>query len=207
MKTITKSFAVALASAALITVPFVADAAGGGHGGGGGGDGGYHGAGGYHGGGSWHGGGGSWHGGGWSHPGYWHGGYGYWGPGAFWGGVGIGLGIGAIGYYGYGYGNPYYGYGYPYPGYAAPGYPGYVVSSGPVPAYAAQSPSGQQATSSSHAPDPIFYPRNKQSVAQTEADRQDCNHWATTQAGAMNDADIFQRATFACMDGRGYTVR
>jgi len=198
MKTIAKSLAVALASAALITVPFVAQAASGGHGGGGGGGGGYHGAGAYHGG------GGYWHGGGWGHPGYWHGGYGYY-PGAFWGGVAIGVGFG--GYYGYGYGYPYYGYGYPYPGYAAP-YPGYVVSSGPVPAYSGQSSTGQQeTTTSSHAPDPIFYPRNKQSAAQTEADRQDCNHWATTQAGAMNDADIFQRATFACMDGRGYTVR
>ena len=37
--------------------------------------------------------------------------------------------------------------------------------------------------------------------------RQDCNRWATTQAGAMSDAQIFQRATYACMDGRGYTVR
>ena len=34
-----------------------------------------------------------------------------------------------------------------------------------------------------------------------------CNSWATTQTNAMNDASIFQRATFACMDGRGYTVR
>jgi hypothetical protein len=57
------------------------------------------------------------------------------------------------------------------------------------------------------AADPIFYPRNGQSAAQTETDRQDCNRWATTQAGAMNDASIFQRATFACMDGRGYTAR
>ena len=56
-------------------------------------------------------------------------------------------------------------------------------------------------------PDPIFYPRNGQTAAQTEADRQDCNRWATTQAGAMSDAQIFQRATYACMDGRGYTVR
>jgi hypothetical protein len=56
-------------------------------------------------------------------------------------------------------------------------------------------------------PDPIFYPRNGQSQAQTEVDRQACNRWATTQAGAMSDAQIFQRATFACMEGRGYTVR
>ena len=57
------------------------------------------------------------------------------------------------------------------------------------------------------APDPIFYPRNNQSAAQTEADRRDCNAWATTQPNAMADAKVFQRATEACMDGRGYTVR
>jgi Family of unknown function (DUF6515) len=57
------------------------------------------------------------------------------------------------------------------------------------------------------APDPIFYPRNNQSAAQTEADRRECNSWATTQPNAMADAKVFQRATEACMDGRGYTVR
>ena len=57
------------------------------------------------------------------------------------------------------------------------------------------------------APDPIFYPRNNQSAAQTEADRRDCNAWATSQPQAMADAKVFQRATEACMDGRGYTVR
>ena len=57
------------------------------------------------------------------------------------------------------------------------------------------------------APDPIFYPRNNQSVEQTEADRRDCNSWATSQPNAMADAKVFQRATEACMDGRGYTVR
>jgi hypothetical protein len=57
------------------------------------------------------------------------------------------------------------------------------------------------------APDPIVYPRNGQSAAQTEADRRACNRWATTQRNAMNDARIFQRAVEACLDGRGYTVR
>lgn len=56
-------------------------------------------------------------------------------------------------------------------------------------------------------PDPIVYPRNGQSPAQTEADRQECNRWATTQPAAMADAAVFQRAVAACMDGRGYTVR
>jgi hypothetical protein len=57
------------------------------------------------------------------------------------------------------------------------------------------------------APDPIFYPRNNQSAAQTEADRRECNAWATSQPRAMADAKVFQRATDACMDGRGYSVR
>jgi hypothetical protein len=146
-------------------------------------------------GGGWHGGPG-YHGGGWGHPGYWHGGY--WGPGPFWGGIGLGLGIGAIGYYG----APYYGY----PGYVVSGDPGYVVVDPAVTTYTAPAV-GQPVPAAAHAPDPIFYPRNGQSAAKTETDRQDCNRWATTQAGAMNDASIFQRATFACMEGRGYTVK
>lgn len=56
-------------------------------------------------------------------------------------------------------------------------------------------------------PDPIIYPRNGQSPAQLEADRQDCNRWATTQPLALAEADVFQRAVAACLDGRGYTVR
>jgi hypothetical protein len=56
-------------------------------------------------------------------------------------------------------------------------------------------------------PDPIIYPRNGQTAAQTEADRQECNRWATTQPSPMADASVFQRAIAACMDGRGYTVR
>jgi hypothetical protein len=57
------------------------------------------------------------------------------------------------------------------------------------------------------APDPIIYPRNGQSAAQTETDRRECDRWATTQPNAMADAHVFQRAVDACMDGRGYTVR
>ena len=56
-------------------------------------------------------------------------------------------------------------------------------------------------------PQPIVYPRNGQSAAQTESDQQECNRWATSQAGAMADASVFQRAVSACLDGRGYTVR
>ena len=84
----------------------------------------------------------------------------------------------------------------------APGQ-GYVVVA-PPPNAAAIQPAPAPAPAS---PDPIFYPRSGQDAAQTEADRRDCNAWATTQPNAMADAKVFQRATEACMDGRGYTVR
>ena len=41
----------------------------------------------------------------------------------------------------------------------------------------------------------------------TEADRRDCNRWAIGQQNAMGDATVFHRATLACMEGKGYTVR
>jgi hypothetical protein len=126
------------------------------------------------------------------------GGYYYGGPGPFWGGVAVGVGIGFAS-------SPYY-YGRPwYPGY--PGYvlvepaPVYVREARPVPAVPAPEPVAKAA------PDPIFYPRNAQSAAQTEADRVECNRWATTQQSAMTDASVFQRATYACMEGRGYVIR
>lgn len=151
--------------------------------------------------GNWHGGGG----GGWNH-GWGH--RGYWGPGPFWGGLGLGIGFGALAY-----SSPYYGgyYTYPYP-YA---YPGYVVGPAvseyvivdPAPGDRVVRSTGQPVPAATRAPDPIFYPKNGQTQAKVEADTQECNRWATTQAGAMSDASIFQRATFACMEGRGYTVR
>jgi hypothetical protein len=89
--------------------------------------------------------------------------------------------------------------------------PGYVVDPGYVsvepPVSSSVRSAGQPVPAASRAPDPIFYPRNGQSAAKAETDRQECNRWATTQSGAMNDASIFQRATFACMEGRGYTVK
>jgi hypothetical protein len=149
--------------------------------------------------------GGAWHGGGW-HGGGWHG-HGYWGHGAYWPyyGVGIGIGLG-IGYWG---AYPYYGGYYP----AYPYYGGYFEAPAVVdPTYSTVEPangthSGQPVPQTGHAPDPIYYPKNGQSAATSESDRRECNRWATTQAGAMNDASIFQRATFACMEGRGYVVR
>ena len=56
-------------------------------------------------------------------------------------------------------------------------------------------------------PEPIVYPRNGQNATQTEADRRECNRWATGQPQAVSDAGVFQRAMAACLDGRGYTVR
>jgi hypothetical protein len=64
--------------------------------------------------------------------------------------------------------------------------------------------------------DTVFvYPRNGQSEAQTASDRSGCSRWATNQtgydAGKPNPADPrrsdFQRASSACLEGRGYTVR
>ena len=160
-------------------------------------------SGGWHGGSAWH--GGAWHGG-------WHGGYYrpccYYGGGyyPFWGGVAIGA---TIGYWG-GYWGGYYPY---YPAYYYPAPYGYSYDAPPgststAPQDNAHSNGGGQPVPQASQPaEPIFYPRNGQSADQTEQDRRDCNRWATTQRGAMADASIFQRATFACMEGRGYTVR
>lgn len=102
-------------------------------------------------------------------------------------GVGVGVPIGGYGYYGPGYWGPYYGPRYYYP-------PATVVQMAP-----------QQAMPT--APDPIFYPKNGQSPAQADSDRQDCNRWAATQPDALADASVFQRATYACMEARDYTVK
>jgi hypothetical protein len=87
----------------------------------------------------------------------------------------------------------------------APGQ-GYTVVAPPPGADSVQ-PAPVAAPASSPRPDPVIYPRNGQSAQQTEADRQECNRWATTQPNAVADADVFQRAVAACLEGRGYTVR
>ena len=129
------------------------------------------------------------------HGGHFHGGG--WGPGLLWGGIGLGIGLGALSY----------AYAAPYPGYTVvvppPAYypPPVAYYRAPPATYYNNQPAPQAP------PDPIFYPNRGQTPAQTEADRRACNRWATTQPSAMNDASVFQRATLACMEGRGYTVR
>jgi hypothetical protein len=84
--------------------------------------------------------------------------------------------------------------------------PGYVVVAPPAGIENAQAVVQAPAVTPARA-DPIIYPRKNQSPEQTEADRQDCNRWATTQPAAMNSASVFSRAVEACMDGRGYTTK
>ncbi|MEP7057716.1 MAG: hypothetical protein ABI809_08090 [Caldimonas sp.] len=127
------------------------------------------------------------YGGGGGGGGYYHGHHGWGHGGLFWGGVGLGIGLGVGSYY-YDYGPRWY------PGYVVAVPPVYTVGPAPEP----------QARS---APDPVIYPNRGQSPAQTEADRQDCNRWATTQPRAMAEASVFHRATLACMEGRGYTLK
>ena len=104
------------------------------------------------------------------------------------------LWIGGAPYY---YANGVYYAAVPGQGYAVVAPPQGVEAAQPVPAPLAPKP----------LPAPIVYPRNGQGAAQTETDQQECNRWATPQAGAMADASVFQRAVAACLDGRGYTVR
>jgi hypothetical protein len=103
--------------------------------------------------------------------------------------VGVGIGVPLYGPAYYGPYSPYGYYGVPY---------GYYPPARAIVAQPAPSPA---------APDPIYYPNNGQTLAQLESDRQECNRWATTQPHAMADASTFQRATYACMEGRGYTVK
>ena len=172
--------------------------------------------------GGYHGGYGGWRGGGWAGP-------------RIGLGVGIGLGAGAAyGYYGQPYyGYPYRGYWRPRVGvyvsalpigystwyyggapyyysdgaYYAPGSNGgyTVVDAPPAGDLVAGTPGA--ALPQKALPDPVIYPRNSQSAEQTERDRQDCDRWAASQPSAVADASVFQRATAACLDARGYTVR
>lgn len=134
-----------------------------------------------------HAGGPGWHGGG-----HYGGGWRRGGNGWIWGGVGLGLGLGLASYYS---SYPYYYY----------GDPGYVIVDPPVvydntqPVYSQPVPARSS--------QPVIYPRNGQSAAQTDADANACSQWAGRQPNATTDPSVFQRATQACMDARGYTVR
>ena len=61
--------------------------------------------------------------------------------------------------------------------------------------------------SMSKRPEPVAVPRNGQDAQQAEADRRECDRWATTQPQALADATAFMRAVDACMDARGYTMK
>lgn len=128
--------------------------------------------------------------------GYHQGHRGWGGGGVFWGGIGLGVGIGVGSYYAPGLWYP----GYVYPSYVYPEY-----ATGPRPVYDAPAPAPQALVKA--APDPVIYPNRGQSATQTETDRQACNQWAMTQPSAMAEASVFHRATLACMEGRGYTVK
>ncbi len=158
----------------------------------------------------------------WGGGGY-HGSYrggGWWGPGLLLGGIGLGVALSSRPYYDSYYGPAYYGPSYYGPSYYGPAYyggysyaPRYVVAAPPTVVYdsgpVVQATVSQPVpvTRTSTVPEPIVYPKNGQSANQTEADRQACNRWATSQPQAMGDASIFQRATLACLEGRGYTVK
>jgi hypothetical protein len=185
-------FKAALLAVAVAAMPIVAEAGpSGGHGGGGAHWGG--------GGGHWHG-GAHWHGGYWGYGG-WYGGYwgypGYWAPAPYYYYGGAGTVVYADGLYG---SYPYY------PSYNAPPVVQYGVAE-PRPGDQVVRSGGQPVPPAAPQAEPIFYPRNGQTLERFQADRDACNQWAASQRGAANDASVFQRATFACMDGRGYTGR
>ena len=129
------------------------------------------------------------HGGGYGgRGGRYYGGYygGY--PGGWCCGWGVGLGAGLL------LASPWV-----YPG------PTTVIVEQPPQVYAA--PPAPAPAAAPSRPEPVIYPRNGQSAQQLEADRQECNRWATTQPAALNDSSVFMRAVDACMDARGYTSK
>ena len=152
------------------------------------------------GGGHWaHGGGSGWHsGGGYYAPRYRGGGYRYGGNGWVWGGVGLGFGLGLASYYG---SYPYYSSNSPY--YYSD--PGYVVVDSPVVYDAPRTVYSQPVPV--RPSQPVIYPRNGQSAGKMDSDANACSEWAGQQPNATTDGSVFQRATQACMDARGYTVR
>jgi hypothetical protein len=95
------------------------------------------------------------------------------------------------------------------PGFAVVDPPAGADAAQPVPPAAVPAPAASTPPSTSAATrEPVVYPRNGQSAAQTESDRAQCRQWAAAQAaGRTGDPTAFDRAFAACLDGRGYTVR
>jgi len=100
-------------------------------------------------------------------------------------------------------GAPYY---YANDVYYTPAPGGYVVTAPPPNIEAAPPPPSPLPGQPPSVPEPVIYPRNRQSTEQTNADRGACAQWATSQS-VGKDASVYPRAFAACMDGRGYTVR
>jgi hypothetical protein len=187
-----------------------------GHYGNGAGFGGGYGGGFAHGGGNW---GGGFHGGGF---GGWHGGFwggGFW-RGGFWPRAYYGLGFSwflpvlPLAYATYWWdGSPYYYANNVYYTWN-PGYDGYVVTDPPPVNDGASAPAdanGNEAPPNSQPPpvasDQIFmYPRNGQSDAQLATDRNECQQWASSQAGGGRPDD-YRRAMTACAEARGYSAK
>jgi hypothetical protein len=99
----------------------------------------------------------------------------------------------------------------------------YYVYRGPQQGYeVVDAPDQQGATTQAPPSDNVFvYPKNGQSDQQVASDKYDCHRWAASQAGfdptqpsggadpqqAASQREGYQRAMFACLEGRGYSVK
>jgi len=187
--------------------------AGGGHSTGGGSGGRY--AGGYYGGryGGYYGGryGGYYGGYGWRGGYGWGGYYGPWGWGWGWGGVGLGLYFATLPYY---YSTYWYG-GVPYY-YADNTYYRWDPAMGQYQTVSPPAGSPQTAGQGS-VTELIVYPKNGQSQEQQVTDKYECYRWAVAQLGydptsagggtVRGNLSDYYRASAACLEGRGYTVK
>jgi len=73
------------------------------------------------------------------------------------------------------------------------------------PQYQGQEPQGQEAPGS--APQIFMYPKNGQSQEQQSTDKQECQKWASDQAGQSGEnSSDYRRALVACVEGRGYSA-
>ena len=98
-----------------------------------------------------------------------------------------------------------------------PAYDGYVATDPPPVTDGEGGASGAPATMPGPAPAPaeaaggrgqiFMYPRNGQSDAQQATDRNECQQWASSQAGAGAASDEYRRAMTACAEARGYSAK